>query len=494
MYLNTARTSQPKIETPVSRWSITRRLAWIYAVSASIMLIFASGFLYWVLITTLEKEDEHFLKSRVRILEKILQDQPEGKEALEREIAEENTGFSGQYRTYSRILSGSGQIIYEAQGMNQEIPSVVFPDPDEQGGKVKRWRSATNRTYLLIATWSGADVSPQSRRGIQVALDETGEEVLVSRYERYLICVLLIGILVSAIIGIVTAQRGMRPLADIARAAERITASHLHERIDATRWPRELVLLALAFDGMLDRLEDSFKRLSQFSADLAHELRTPINNLRGEAEVALSRAREAEEYREILASSLEEYGRLSRMTDSLLFLAKADAEEAGVISIPLDARAEIEKVIAFYEAVAAEQNVRMVCEGDGIVNADPILFQRAISNLLSNALRYTPGGGEITFSIRPVNDEGTEVVCRDTGSGMAQEHLPKIFDRFYRINRSRTMQAEGAGLGLAIVESIIGLHSGDIAAQSIVGEGTTISLFFPAKALPSLGNSNITDA
>ena len=163
-------------------------------------------------------------------------------------------------------------------------------------------------------------------------MDETGEEVLISRYERYLTGVLLIGILVSAAIGIITAQRGMKPLAEITRAAERITASQLHERIDVAHWPQELVSLARAFDEMLDRLEDSFSRLSQFSADLAHELRTPINNLRGEAEVALSKPREAHEYREILASSLEEYDRLSRMMDSLLFLAKADSAQAMIKS------------------------------------------------------------------------------------------------------------------------------------------------------------------
>ena len=449
------------------------------------MLIFASGFLYWVLLTTLEKEDEHFLQSRVRVLEKILQEQPERTTILEREIAEENAGFAGQYRTYSRILSESGQIFYEVPGMNQEIPPAAFPDPNEQAGKTKKWQSATNRTYLLIATWSDDGATPQPRRQIQVALDETGEEVLIRKYERYLMGVLLAGILASAIIGIVTARRGMKPLADIAQAAERITASHMQERMDATQWPSELVLLAQAFDGMLDRLEDSFNRLSQFSADLAHELRTPINNLRGEAEVALSRPREAEEYREILASSLEEYSRLSHMTDNLLFLAKADAEQAGVTFLPLDAPAEIGKIITFYEAVAAEQNVRMVCEGDGTVNADPVLFRRAISNLLSNALCYTPSGGKITFSIHLINGKGTEIICSDTGSGIAQEHLSKIFDRFYRIKPSQAMQAEGAGLGLAIVKSIVSLHGGDITAQSVVGEGTSMRLFFPTKALSS---------
>jgi two-component system heavy metal sensor histidine kinase CusS len=459
------------------------------------MLIFASGFLYWVLITTLEKEDERFLTSRVHVLDSLLQEQPESREALEREVAEENVGFAdSQYRTYSRILNEAGYTLYEAPGMSQEIPPAVFPDPDESAGKVKKWRSANNRTYLLIATWSGEGLTPQSRRKIQVALDETDEEVLVSRYERYLIGVLLMGILASAIIGIVTAQRGMRPLADIARAAERITASQLHERIDATRWPRELVLLARAFDGMLDRLEGSFNRLSQFSADLAHELRTPINNLRGEAEVALSRPREADEYREILASSLEEYGRLSRMIHSLLFLAKADAAQAVVTSLPSDARTEIEKLTVFYEALAAEQGVRVICEGDGTLDADPILFRRAVSNLLSNALHYTPSGGKITFSIRPVDGAGTEIICSDTGTGIAQEHLPKIFDRFYRVEPSRTVQTEGAGLGLAIVNSIASLHGGKITVQSVIGEGTSIRLFFPAKALLPVKRSDITRA
>ena len=253
---------------------------------ASIMLIFASGFLYWVLIATLEQEDEQFLNSRVHVLDIILQ--AGNSKALEHEIAEENIGFpSSQYLTYSRILDESGRTLYEAPGMNQEIPPAVFPDPNELTGKAKKWRSTTNRSYLLSAGQTGGGDTGRPKRQIQVALDETGEEILISRYERYLIGVLLIGILVSAAIGIITARRGMKPLAEITRAAERITASQLHERIDAAQWPQELVSSGGAFDRMLDRLEDSFNRLSQFSADLAHELRTPINNLRGEAEVVL---------------------------------------------------------------------------------------------------------------------------------------------------------------------------------------------------------------
>jgi two-component system heavy metal sensor histidine kinase CusS len=442
------------------------------------MLIFALAFLYWVLIATLKQEDEQFLNSRVHVLDVILQ--TGNSKALEQEIAEENIGFqSSHYLTYSRILDESGRTLYEAPGMNLEIPPAVFPDPGQLTGKAKNWRSTTNKSYLLISGQTGGGGTSRPKRQIQVALHETGEEMLISRYERHLTVMLLIGILASVAVGIITARRGMKPLMDITRAAERITASQLHERIDAAQWPQELFSLVRAFDGMLDRLEDSFNRLSQFSADLAHELRTPINNLRGEAEVALSRPREVNEYCEILASSLEEYDRLSRMMDSLLFLAKADSAQAVVTCLTVDVLTEIKKIIAFYEALAAEQNVGVTCEGSGTINADPILFRRAISNLLSNALHYTPAGGEIIFSIRCV-DGGIEVICRDSGIGIEQEHLPKIFDRFYRISPSRNAKTEGAGLGLAIVKSIVGLHHGKIAVQSVVGQGTSVQLFFPA--------------
>lgn len=447
------------------------------------MLILASSFLYWVLATTLEREDLHFLASQVHELQTILQQQPEDAKALERAVVNKNTGLASyQYHTYSRILDESGRTLYETPGMSREIPPAVFPAIAGTPDKAQKWRSANGKTYSLVTMQVTSSATNHPKRQIQVALDEANEEALISRYERYLMGVLLLGIIASAVIGIIVARRGMRPLADITKAAERITASQLHERINATQWPQELVSLASAFDGMLDRLEDSFKRLSQFSADLAHELRTPINNLRGEAEVTLSKPRQAHEYRDMLASSLEEYERLSRMTDSLLFLAKADNAQVTANLLPIDAGREVEKIIIFYEALATEQGVQVTCEGNETVHADPVLFQRAVSNLLSNALHYTPHGGKIIFSILRAVDGKIEVACSDTGIGIAQEHLPRILDRFYRSDPSRHVQTEGTGLGLAIVKSIMRLHKGDIAVQSIVGVGTSVQLIFPAAA------------
>lgn len=467
-------------KTSNSRWSIAAQLAWFYTLSTSVLLILALGFLYWILLNTLEKEDEIFLKNRIHALGTLLQKQTNNSEALNHEIFDENIELvSNQYKIYSRVLDQKGFIRYETVGMNDDIPTAAFSNFNEINTESHKWRNTKGNDFRLIAIQVDSNDVTKPKWQIQMALDGSGEEKLISEYARYLLSVLLIGIFASAVISIVATRHGLKPLFDITNAAERITASQLHERINAAQWPEELIALGRAFDSMLDRLEDSFNRLSQLSADLAHELRTPINNLRGEAEVALSKPREVMEYREILASSLEEYDRLTRMTDSLLFLAKADNGQMIVTTIALNMRNEIVKITEFYEALANEQDVKIICEGEGMLYADPILFQRAISNLLSNALHYTNTGGKITFSIHNVENVGIEIICCDTGMGIAQEHLPKVFDRFYRVSQSRNVQAEGAGLGLAIVKSIVNLHGGQINVHSTPGIGTSIKLTFP---------------
>ncbi|MGH8579969.1 MAG: heavy metal sensor histidine kinase [Gammaproteobacteria bacterium] len=234
--------------------------------------------------------------------------------------------------------------------------------------------------------------------------------------------------------------------------------------------------MARSFDQMLDRLENSFSRLSQFSADLAHELRTPINNLRGEAGVALSQARTPEEYRRTLESGLEEYARLSRLIDNLLFLARADGPMTGIRGTPCDARKAIKVVCEFYEALAADRGVEVACGGDATLEVDPVLFRQAISNLLSNALNYTARRGKVSISVQRYDDRTVEISVTDTGCGIPAQHLPKIFDRFYRVDPARSRQPSGAGLGLAIVKSIMGRQDGTVSVQSQVGKGSTFTL------------------
>ena len=241
-------------------------------------------------------------------------------------------------------------------------------------------------------------------------------------------------------------------------------------------WPRELQPLAIAFDAMLARLEDSFTRLSQFSADLAHELRTPVANIMGEGQVALTRERTPSEYREVIESDIAECERLSGIVDNLLFVARVDAARESIERKKFDGGAAVEKIAAFYRTLAEDRHVAIHCSGEGEIYADPVLFERAVSNLVDNALRFTPDGGEIKISIM-IRDAHSEIAVSDNGCGIATEHLPRVFDRFYRADPSRS--SGGAGLGLALVKSIVDLHGGTVRIESEVGHGTIVTIIFP---------------
>jgi two-component system heavy metal sensor histidine kinase CusS len=467
------------------RRSIRFVLTAFYTLSASTMLFLATGFLYRVTQRSMDRENDHSLADQIEVLRLILREKPSDAEVLESEIQSE--GAARRFaKYYARVLDEAGGVLRETTEMKQlPLSPKVFPPPaplEDLADEGLRWRSPDGNWFLLMSAWAQEGTTNQTARLIQVALEVTQGEALLTQYRRVLFLVLALGIICSAIVGAIIARKGMQPLAEITDAAQKVTASHLHERIVPARWPKELVDLAKAFDEMLDRLEESFTRLSQFSADLAHELRTPITNLMGEAEVALSRSRTSEEYRHVLESALEEYGRLARMIDSLLFLARADNAETKLQRASLDVATEVQGVLDFYSALAEEQQIQVKCQGTGTLNADRILFRRALTNLVSNALHYTPAGGTVTVAVATPAQKTVEIRVSDTGCGISQEHLPKVFDRFYRIDPARSRSTEGLGLGLSIVKSIMTLHGGEVSLQSEPSAGTTVTLRFPRGA------------
>ena len=472
-----------KIYSPVISWcqSITGRLALLYALSALGMLTLATIFLYWVLRTNLEMDENQFLADKINVIRVILGNLLYDPQALDEEVKLEESAHKFSIY-YARVLDEEEHTLIETPHMANIISKDLFPLPTgltEKPVEGVKWKSPNGNFYLLMAAWAELDHSSGERRLLQLALDVSKEETLIDDYRRKVIAVVLIGVLFSAGAGVTIARKGMQPLREITSLAQRITAVQLRERIDAFRWPRELKDLATAFDEMLNRLEDSFTQLSQFSADLAHELRTPINNLLGEAEVALYRSRSPEEYRQVIESSLEEYARLSRMIDSLLFLARAECKDTQINRSVLDAHVEIEAVREFHEAFAEEKGINVVCDGNAHLIADSILFRRAVSNLLSNALQYTPPGGKVTFCVKQLDGQGVEVIISDSGFGIAAEHLPKLFDRFYRTDLARSHCPQGSGLGLALVKSIMDLHGGTVAIKSVPNMGTRVILRFP---------------
>ncbi|HVC30137.1 MAG TPA: heavy metal sensor histidine kinase, partial [Steroidobacteraceae bacterium] len=330
-------------------------------------------------------------------------------------------------------------------------------------------------------------------RFIEVAMDRAHDEYLLARYRERLWLVLGSSLVLCSLVGYLIARSGMRPIEGISRKAELIRATTLHERIPADGLPAELRGLAETFNGMLDRLEQSFRHVSQFSDDVAHELRTPINNLRGEIEVALGKARSQEDYREVLGSCFEECTRISRLIRTLLFLARSDTASDALRREAVDVGEALATIGAFYEAVASEAGVLLrVASVPGLrAELDRTLFQQAIGNLISNALAHTPAGGSVELAAAG-GAQGIQITVRDTGCGIGPDHLPHVFERFYRIEQARTGSEENVGLGLAVVKSIVARHSGEVAIESKVGQGTEVRLTFPQPLTAPAGGPALT--
>ncbi|HXA09210.1 MAG TPA: heavy metal sensor histidine kinase [Chthoniobacterales bacterium] len=470
--------SKPTDSIPVPKtlfgrrsWSIAFRLVLLFTIAAAVLLLATMAASLFTVMKHVEHDNDRYLTDKLAALRADI-----ASDAGPQSLANELKIIRAADKAYAvRVLNPAGKVVAESPSMERLLPMEVFPRSlwlPGQRPEPEIYYARNGKTFALVTSF--ADVGSQ-RLTVQLAQDRTHDEQFASRYGALLTGVLGCAVLTCAGVALLVTRRGLRPLKQLAESVERIGATHLDERVLVERWPDELQPLALGFNKMLGRLEDSFTRLSHFSADLAHELRTPIAILRGEAEGVLTKPRTPEQYREVIESGLEELQRLSGMIDNLLFLARA--ETIGPLNRSyIDGRAAIEKIREFYEAVSQDQGVEIVCRGEGKVYAEPVLFRRALINLITNALRFTPSGGSVTVSL--VHQKGeSNVSVADTGCGIPSEHVPNLFDRFFRGDASRS--AQGTGLGLSIVKSIMQIHNGDVSVQSDLGKGTIVTLRFP---------------
>ncbi|THC39699.1 heavy metal sensor histidine kinase [Massilia sp. Mn16-1_5] len=327
---------------------------------------------------------------------------------------------------------------------------------------------------ILTALGEAADGSV-----VRIVLARTpyDRSVLLAAYRLKVMAAVIGGAILTALMGFLLVKRGLRQVWQLADQARNVTATNLAVRLDAATAPAELLVLADAFNAVLDRLQKSFEHLSQFSADLAHDMRTPLNNLMVQTQVALSQPRSNEEYQNLLSSNHEEFERMARMVESMLFLARADHEEILLSTERLDANKALEQIAEYFEAPAAEAGIGIKVRASGTVLADLHLLRRAVNNLVANAVRYTPKGGTIRLEASAA-DGGMRIAVVNPGVGISTADLPRLFDRFYRADSSRSSAARSAGLGLAIVRSIMTLHRGRVSASSEQGL-TRFELFFP---------------
>lgn len=473
---------------PTSRFHFSRywgtlafRLTAGYALAGLFLVFFATASLYFVLRSELEKSTDLFLADKLHVLRTMLRDRPDDWDALREEIELESAARRYE-QFYVRLLDQQNAPLLTTPGMAEQVDLTKFAiqsQPRFERGVAIKGRNG--KIFRVASAFAAVGSPPTQIDTIQIAIDVSQKQQLLVRYRNWFWTILTGTSILFPLIGYRIARHGIRPVEEMATTARHITATNLRERIHAEGYPFELAALAGTFNEMLDRLEESFERISRFSADIAHDLRTPVNNIRGEAEVALARARTIDEYRGVLESSLEESVRLSDLIGDLLFLARAESPLTHLHRERVDVAELLGGVQEYYEASAADVGIFLTT----VVGAEPViaeldrtLVQRAVGNLVSNAVAHTPPGGSVVLATNTENST-IRIEVKDTGVGIPPEALPRVFDRFFRVDTSRSQASGGTGLGLAIVQGIMLLHGGNVEIASEVGLGTHVTLRVP---------------
>lgn len=313
---------------------------------------------------------------------------------------------------------------------------------------------------------------------VLLSLDRMDDQALLSAYLRATVIALPMLLILIGMGAWWLVQRGLAPLKQFSQVAAKVTTQDLTHRLAVENLPFELGELAQGFNVMLKRLDAGVQQLSQFSDDLAHELRAPLTNLMGKAQVTLSRQRPPDEYKAVLESNTEELERLARIVSDMLFLAQVSHPAARASFTPVSLADEAQRVMELFALSAEDKQLSLTLSGDAQVHGDRLMIQRALSNLLSNAIRHSPQGAHISLLVEAY-DGHASISVSNPGAGIEAHHLPHLFERFYRVDSSRARTEGGTGLGLAIVRSIMILHQGQAEVRSLPGGFTLFRLVFP---------------
>ncbi|QGY32019.1 Cu(+)/Ag(+) sensor histidine kinase [Pantoea cypripedii] len=427
----------------------------------------------WIMLHSVQnhfaEQDVTNLKQINSTLTAILQNPT----ATEQQKVEKIDSILDSYRYISvMLLNPENQVLYRsAEGPDlMSLASTtgnsdeVFLWSDPMGAHAAH---SGKGSYRVLATAIGSPYNGHtSTDRLLIALSIDFHLHYLDALKHNLLIIASVISLLIILIVLLAVHQGYLPLRNVSQQINNITSKNLDVRLEPDNVPIELQQLVMSFNHMIERIEDVFTRQANFSADIAHEIRTPITNLVTQTEIALSQPRTVKELEDVLYSSLEEYNRMAKMVSDMLFLAQADNNQLIPERVPLDLRTEIIKVFEFFEAWAEEQQVGLTLGGDAArVKGDPLMLRRVINNLLSNAIRHTPAGESVTVHLQQ-RDAWVELRVENPGVPIAPTHLARLFDRFYRVDPSRQRKGEGSGIGLAIVKSIVTAHQGEIHVAS----------------------------
>lgn len=457
-----------------ARWGrlpLTQRLTLFFTVVAASVVLGLGVFFLVVTGRHFVTLDRIALQDKQHLIEEILRNAHSTQDARGR--LGEALGY--HHGLYAQVTDAQGALVFQSKGLPPDAQRASA-GPVKEMQPFATWTHGGNVYHTLHFEATPA-YSPATLR-VLIATDTDHHAQFLRDLRRDLALYVAAAIVVCGFLSWLAARQGLAPLREMRSRAAAVTSQRLNERMPVQAVPVEMADLAQELNRMLDRLQEDFQRLTDFASDLAHELRTPISNLLTQTQVALATKRDAATYRDILASNAEEFQRLARMVADMLLLAKT---ERGV-DLPhrerFSARHEAMALVEFYEVVAEEKRIRLHLEGEGDLEGDRLMFRRAASNLLSNALRHTPEGGTIFVQIADTA-QSTVVSVENTGPDIDPKMLPRLFDRFYRADPARTHpDSEGSGLGLAITRAIAEAHGGHVTVTSSNGR-TCFGLVFP---------------
>jgi two-component system heavy metal sensor histidine kinase CusS len=374
---------------------------------------------------------------------------------------------SGHHDVFYHVEKPTGEVLYSSQGANfSNYPSDALTFSKVSPSNLLLFHDGQHvlRAIKLKATVKNENIDEAFN--VIVASNMEFHMSYLTKFTRTLWSIILFAAVITIMAARFAIHKGHSPLRKLTRKIESISADQLDSRLNPLDVPIELSVLVQSFNTMLHRLEDGFDRLSYFSADIAHELRTPITNLTTQTQVMLSKPRSNEEYKDILYSNLEEYDRMTKMVSDMLLLAQT---EHGLIKPNKDVVAvnkEIKELLEYFELLADERNIKLVMKGPTIeIFCDKIMLRQALSNLISNAIRHSPNDDEVIVQTQSSQGSIT-IAISNHGEPVSKEHINRLFDRFYRTDPSRKRDSQGAGLGLTIARSVIKVNGGDIIAES----------------------------
>jgi two-component system heavy metal sensor histidine kinase CusS len=456
--------------------TLSLRLALMFALSCVLLLGGISFYLYQSLHQEIAWRDDQALAGRIERMHALIEDSQTVDALRRRPQLYEN--MLGNRDNLLWIIDDAGNVQIEINPVNVPVPVL----PRNDGGV--QWRTIDGAMPTRLA-WRRIEGSSGNLTLIAAKL-LTERNQMLAAYRMKVWLALATGGVLAFLLGLAISHRGMRPVRDLAERAAAIDAQHLDLRLEDSSQASELRALRAAFNQMLARLEAGFAQLSRFSEDLAHEMRTPLANLMGQTQQALGRTRTVEQYQDLLASNQEEYERLARMIDNMLFLARTEQPAATVRRERIDLSELASQLCEYFDGIAEERGMKLINRARGTVDADPDLVRRALANLLVNALRYGAPGSAVGIDSR-MQDDNVEISVCNLGEPIAQAHLPHLFDRFYRCDSSRNQPGDSGGLGLAIVRSILHLHGGSVTVCSDTEE-TRFTMLFPPHGVLSQVN------